>query len=73
MLFRSLDLILDTCERTVLMSDGRIVRDGRTEEILTDQGLLEEHGLELPLCMQKSDSNGKTKGFLKMLDSGGEE
>lgn len=68
-----LDLILDTCERTVLMSDGRIVKDGRTEEILTDQGLLEEHGLELPLCMQKSDSNGKTKGFLKMLDSGGEE
>lgn len=48
-----LDLILDTCERTVLMSQGRIVSDGPTEEILTDQALLEENGLELPLCLQK--------------------
>ena len=48
-----LDLVLDTCERTVLMADGRIVKDGRTEEILSDQRLLEEYGLELPLCMQK--------------------
>lgn len=49
-----LDLILDTCERTVLMSQGRIVADGPTRKILTDQVLLEEHGLELPLCMQKN-------------------
>ena len=35
------------------MADGRIVKDGRTEEILSDQRLLEEYGLELPLCMQK--------------------
>ncbi len=48
-----LDLILDTCERTVLMADGKIVKDGRTEEILTDRELLEENGLELPFCMQK--------------------
>ena len=44
-----LDLILDTCERTVLMSQGRIVRDGRTEELLQDKELLEKYGLELPL------------------------
>ena len=47
-----LDLILETCERTILMEDGRIIRDGATEEILGDRELLEEHGLELPLCMQ---------------------
>lgn len=47
-----LDLILETCGRTILMAEGRIVCDGPTEEILTDQALLEEHGLELPLCMQ---------------------
>lgn len=47
-----LDLILDTCERTVLMSDGRIIRDGATKDILTDRALLEANGLELPFCLQ---------------------
>ncbi len=47
-----MDLILDTCSRTLLMADGRIVRDGATEEILRDGELLEAHGLELPLRLQ---------------------
>ncbi len=47
-----LDMILDTCERTILMADGRIVCDGPTEEVLTNQKLLEENGLELPLCIR---------------------
>lgn len=47
-----LDLILDTCERTILMSGGRIIRDGVTKDILTDKELLEANGLELPLCLQ---------------------
>ena len=49
-----LDLILDTCERTVLMADGKIVCEGPTKEILTDKDLLEANGLELPLCMQNT-------------------
>lgn len=48
-----LDLILDTCERTILMADGRIVCDGPTKNILTDKELLEAHGLELPFCLQR--------------------
>lgn len=44
-----LDMIWDTCERTILVSDGMVVRDGDTKEILTDEKLLTEHGLELPL------------------------
>lgn len=47
-----LDMILDTCTRTILLSDGKIVKDGPTEEILQDQKLLESHGLELPLILQ---------------------
>ena len=47
-----LDFILDTCERTILMSGGRIIRDGVTKDILTDKELLEANGLELPLCLQ---------------------
>ena len=48
-----LDLIMDTCQRTILLSDGKIVRDGCTEEILSDQGLLEANGLELPLSLSR--------------------
>ena len=44
-----LDMILDTCERTILINQGEIIRDGNTEEILSDKKLLEENGLELPL------------------------
>ena len=47
-----LDMILDTCSRVILMSDGKIIRDGDVKEILFDKELLEAHGLELPFCMQ---------------------
>ena len=47
-----LDFIMDTCERTVLLDDGRIIADGDTKEILEDRELLVEHGLELPLRLQ---------------------
>lgn len=45
-----LDMILDTCRRVLLLSNGRIVADGAAEVILNDSSLLEAHRLELPLC-----------------------
>lgn len=48
-----LDFIWDTCGRTLLMAEGRIVADGPTEEILRDGELLERYGLELPLSLQE--------------------
>ncbi len=48
-----LDFILDTCERTILLDDGTIIADGKTEEILKDKELLEAHGLELPLSFSR--------------------
>ena len=48
-----LDFIWDTCERTILMNDGRIVWDGPTEEIMRDEKLLTENGLELPLSLSR--------------------
>ena len=49
-----LDFIRDTCGRVILMSGGRIIRDGKAEEILRDKDLLEENGLELPLSLSGS-------------------
>ena len=47
-----LDMILDTCERVILISHGEIVADGECEKILSDKELLEANRMELPFCMQ---------------------
>lgn len=47
-----LDMILDTCQRVILLSQGQIVADGPVEKILYDQKLLEENRMELPFCLQ---------------------
>ncbi|WFR58090.1 energy-coupling factor ABC transporter ATP-binding protein [Anaerocolumna sp. AGMB13025] len=47
-----LDMILETCDRVILMSEGKIIREGATELILRDKELLEAFGLELPLCLR---------------------
>ena len=54
-----LDMIWDTCPRTILLSDGEIVCDGATKEILCDRELLESNGLELPLRLQAYDRSCK--------------
>lgn len=48
-----LDLILDVCNRCIVLKDGTIVADGDTKSILSDKILLEANNLELPLSMQK--------------------
>lgn len=47
-----LDMILDTCDRVILLSNGRIVADGRADIILQDKVLLECNRMELPFCLQ---------------------
>jgi cobalt/nickel transport system ATP-binding protein len=48
-----LDFILEVCERCFVIRDGRIVADGPALTILTNQSLLEENNLELPLSLQE--------------------
>jgi len=48
-----LDLILDVCNRCIVVREGSIVADGRTADILSDKRLLEENSLELPLSLQR--------------------
>ncbi len=47
-----LDMILDTCDRVILLSDGRVAADGPAETLLRDRALLEENRMELPLSLQ---------------------
>ena len=47
-----LDMILDTCDRVILLNNGRVMADGTAPEVLKDKKLLEENRLELPLRYQ---------------------
>jgi cobalt/nickel transport system ATP-binding protein len=50
-----LDLILDICERCIIVKGGKVVADGPAEEMLSNKQLLEENNLELPLSFQRRD------------------
>jgi cobalt/nickel transport system ATP-binding protein len=47
-----LELVLDVCPRTVLMDQGRIWADGETRKMLSNEQLMEAHGLEVPLSLK---------------------
>lgn len=46
-----LDMILDTCERVIFLSEGHIIADGPAEQLLRDRDLLEANRMELPLSL----------------------
>jgi cobalt/nickel transport system ATP-binding protein len=43
-----LELILEVCQRVVLLDNGRAVADGNPREIMSSDRLMEEHGQEKP-------------------------
>ena len=45
-----LDMILDTCQKVIVLSEGRIAAQADAKEILTNRELLEANRMELPLC-----------------------
>ena len=48
-----LDMILDVCDRVIMLDKGIIVTSGVTKEILSNASLLEKHNLLLPLCLKR--------------------
>jgi cobalt/nickel transport system ATP-binding protein len=48
-----LDLILDVCSRCIVIRNGIVIADGPSKEILSNETLLEENNLELPLSLQR--------------------
>lgn len=43
-----MSMVKEPVPRTIVMDEGRVVADGLTMEILDDEKLLTEHGLEKP-------------------------
>jgi cobalt/nickel transport system ATP-binding protein len=48
-----LDLVLDTCPRTLVLDAGKLAADGPTEALLADVELMEKHGLEVPYRLRR--------------------
>jgi cobalt/nickel transport system ATP-binding protein len=47
-----LDMVMDLCERTLVIRDGLIIADGPTKEIMENEELLASTSLEKPLSLQ---------------------
>lgn len=43
-----LELILEVCDRVILLDEGQIIRTGPARELMADSKLMETHGLERP-------------------------
>jgi len=54
-----LSLVMEVCERCVLLDEGRIVADGETRHILRDEKLLYAHGLEPPFAVPPEAKRGE--------------
>lgn len=58
-----MDMVLELCERTIILSNGKVIADGPTNKILTNEELMEECGLERPLSLQNCLLCGAKKQF----------
>lgn len=47
-----LDLVLDLCERVIILKKGEVFADGKPMELFLNKELMEESGLEIPLSLQ---------------------
>lgn len=48
-----LDMILDVCDRVLVFSNGEIIQEGSSYSILSNEKIMEESNLELPLSLIK--------------------
>lgn len=48
-----LDMVLDFCERVIVLKEGRVFAEGIPQQILLNEELMQASGLELPLSYKK--------------------
>lgn len=57
-----LEMVLELCDRTILLDAGRVAANGLTRNVLGDPNLLEAHGLEMPLSLKIGRGRGMGSG-----------
>jgi cobalt/nickel transport system ATP-binding protein len=55
-----LEMVLDLCPRTIMLADGRVIADGKTQDLLADARLLEQASLEMPPSLRPCQTCGQT-------------
>ena len=56
-----LDMVLELCERVIVLKDGKIIFDGKPVEVFSDDAFMEQAGLEKPLSLQNCAVCGSVK------------
>jgi cobalt/nickel transport system ATP-binding protein len=54
---------LELCDRSIVLSGGTVVADGRTADVLADAAMLREHRLELPYGFDPRSVPGRRTGY----------
>ncbi|MDJ0511489.1 MAG: energy-coupling factor ABC transporter ATP-binding protein [Crocosphaera sp.] len=62
-----LDLAWELCERTIILSQGKIVYDGKTQGIMREPHFLEKHALEAPLSFSRPYCNLEDRPQLSLF------
>lgn len=47
-----LEMAIEVCKRVILMNDGKILADGEIKEILGNERIMNETGMEIPLSLK---------------------
>ncbi len=50
-----LDVVVELCTRVIVLDEGKIRADGSPSVVLADRGLMDRHGLEVPLRLLVGD------------------
>lgn len=53
-----LEMVVEVCPRVIVLDGGRVVADGKTEELLDDEALMLAHGLERPHILRHRHPHG---------------
>ncbi|MFA6560582.1 MAG: ABC transporter ATP-binding protein [Verrucomicrobiia bacterium] len=53
-----LELVVELCPRVIVMDEGRVIADGPTVNLLSDEALMLAHGLEKPHSLQHHHPHG---------------
>ncbi len=61
-----LEMVLQLCDRVVLLAQGKIMASGKPDEILADESLLQTYGLELPEILRLVPEQDR-KAFIARL------
>lgn len=56
-----MDMVWETCDRTIIIREGTVVADGLTRDILSNEELMDNSSLELPFCLQNCPICGSRK------------